>query len=349
MSEKEVGRTAYFDYLRIIGAFMVMLLHVASYYWSGADVKSGTWTVLTVYNCVASGGVLLFVMISGALFLDREIPIKRIFTKYVLRLLIAYVFWSLVYGTILNWRDGIIAILKGTLSSYFHLWFLPMLMGLYICIPVFRLIVSSEKITKYFLVLSFLFAFVIPQILDMMSDFAGLEFVSSVLNTHLNELNLNTILGYSFFFAAGYYINKKEISGRIRTAIYIAGIAGVLMSAALTICDSRLKGSASNTYFAYFTVFVFLWVLGIFVFFKYVAAPGKVPGKFVLKLSKYSFGAYLVHPIIILAMDGYLGLKGYVMGCPLVMVPLAVVIIYIVSFLISALLNLIPGIKKYIV
>ena len=69
--------------------------------------------------------------------------------------------------------------------------------------------------------------------------------------------------------------------------------------------------------------------------------------KIIRKLSEYSFGAYLIHPAFV-NIVGRLGLKALTFT-PVISVPLTTAIVFLLSFGISAVLNHIPVIKKYIV
>jgi surface polysaccharide O-acyltransferase-like enzyme len=68
----------------------------------------------------------------------------------------------------------------------------------------------------------------------------------------------------------------------------------------------------------------------------------------ILKLSKYSFGAYLVHALVIDMIDYYIGFEVFQIG-PIFSILLLFLIVCVVSFSISAIINHIPFIKKYIV
>ena len=85
-----------------------------------------------------SFAVPVFVMISGALFLNRDIPLERIYTKYASRLLIAWLAWSILYVSFLD--GGVFFKIWSVLNSLSQprLRFLPLMIGLYICIPFFQ-------------------------------------------------------------------------------------------------------------------------------------------------------------------------------------------------------------------
>jgi surface polysaccharide O-acyltransferase-like enzyme len=58
------------------------------------------WNIYNICNSASRWGVPVFVMMSGALFLPREIPTKTLYKKYILRMTIAYVVWSAFYAVV---------------------------------------------------------------------------------------------------------------------------------------------------------------------------------------------------------------------------------------------------------
>lgn len=95
---KESQRIIAFDVMRIIAIFAVLLLHYSSqrFYIS---FPSSEWEIRNIYDSMVRWGVPVFVMISGALFLDsnKKLSIKRLFTKNILRIICAFLFWSFIY------------------------------------------------------------------------------------------------------------------------------------------------------------------------------------------------------------------------------------------------------------
>ncbi len=82
----------------------------------------------------------------------------------------------------------------------------------------------------------------------------------------------------------------------------------------------------------------------VFVFFR---AKFSRYSRIIRALSQYSFGAYLVHDAVIMLV-GKLGLNPLTFS-PAVSIPVISVIVFVISFAVSAVLNHIPVLKKYIV
>ena len=174
-------RIVYFDYLRVVAAIAVVLAHVAGFYWSDFGGRSLNWNILNIYITMIRWTVPIFVMLSGSLFLSKELNIKQLYEKNILRMAVAYLAWSLFYTLVFplyNWifhqepLPSLGSVILDTLSGSYHMWFIPMIIGLYMCAPVIRKIVLDRKVAKYFLTLTLVFAFAIPQAIDLCRDFA---------------------------------------------------------------------------------------------------------------------------------------------------------------------------------
>lgn len=353
-SLQKSGRVAYFDYLRVFATFAVIMLHIAAQGWKSSDVHTFQWQVKNVYDCLASWGVPLFLMISGALFLTREkIDIKRLYTKNISRLAVAYFFWCFVYAITWPLTQGANLLIKSIpvdmLNSHFHLWFVPMIIGLYICLPFIHKITRSEELTKYFLILAFIFEFAFYGLKTFAADFSsGLpaEIIKSVDKIVFN-MRMDMVLGFTLFFILGYVLAKTDISPKQRKIIYALGILGVVAAAGLNIAVSFRKNEPLNTYGGNFTLSAVFTSAAIFVWFKYnVKGTGRLDG-IIRKMSKYSFGAYLVHVAIMELLEKF-GFSSHAFN-PVWGIPLVFVSVAVISFIISAVLNRIPFLNKWIV
>lgn len=352
-------RKVYCDYLRLVATFAVVFIHVAASNWSNVDVNGIQWQVFNIYDSLVRWGVPIFVMISGALFLNRDVPIKNIYSKYVLRMVIAFVSWSLFYAILTTdtFQHGLIYSLKshiGTLvTGHYHMWFVLMIIGLYMCIPFMKKIVSDETVMKYFLKLSFIFAFLIPWVLKIVNDFVGsnnsmIQKMVTTIDSNLMNMGMSMVLGYSFYFILGYYLDRIEIKKDVRVMIYVAGILGFIFTVVADAGLSIKTQVANSNYYGNFEVNVLLEVIAVHTLFKYHTFQNEKVNRFVVVLSKFGFGAYLIHTFIIESMAAILHFDTLSMNA-WISVPLISIIVFGVSMGISAVLNHIPVIKKYCV
>lgn len=154
-------------------------------------------------------------------------------------------------------------------------------------------------------------------------------------------------MGYVSYFILGFYLNKTEISKTYRTIIYILGFAWLVLTILLNLFAAKNAGTPSGEFYNSFSLNIFLMSVAIFIWFKYNANGAEKLNKIILKLSKYSFGTYLVH-IFILQVLKAVGFSSETFH-PVFSVPATFIFTTVVSYLISMLLNKIPVIKKYIV
>lgn len=356
--KNEKKRIVYFDYLRVVSTMAVVVLHVSAQNWLAFEGRSFEWQVFNFYDCIVRWGVPVFVMISGSLFLPRKIEIKTLFSKYILRMMTAFFAWSLlyaVYGEFLNLsvNEHYVITFESLqfrlFDGFYHMWFIPMIVGIYVCLPIIKQITKSEEAMKYFLCLGFVFVFVIPWIVQILNDFVGgpvMILVKSV-NHFVSKLSIHLVVGEVFYFILGYYIANIDLNKKQRWFIYSLGVVGFVSTILLNGILAWKTNEPCQTYYRHFNLNVLLEAVGIFTWFKYCRYENENVNKYVSKLSKYSFGTYLVHALVL----GELNRAGFnsVTFNPLVSVVVVTVVVTIISYVISWGLNKIPKLNKWIV
>lgn len=344
------SRTVYLDYLRVFATFAVMILHLSAQKWYVADVNSLDWKTFNFFNSMVRWSVPVFVMISGALFLEKDIPVKKIFSKYVARLLIAFLFWSAVYACFEKGDTGdTLAHILTLLRGHYHMWFILMIGGLYISLPLLKAMIGRAERLKYYLLLAFLFAFVQPEMLNLAGNFAPetIKRLVQTLYANANDMNMHLVLGYTGYFILGYYLNKAKLNRAQRTVIYLLGVLGCAATILLSLIVSLRTQKGCGTYYNYLTVNVLLESLAVFTWFQY--HPYRPKGRpLIVKLSKLSFGAYLVHALLIEQLDSRFGVNTQSFNAVLAILGIGL-LVFLVSFALSLLCSLIPVVKKYAV
>ena len=159
------------------------------------------------------------------------------------------------------------------------------------------------------------------------------------------------MLGYSFYYVLGYYVSRTIITKKQSVIIYIGGLAGFISTVLLSLVISMHNGEALSIFYNNFSVNVVLETLSVFVLIKNLLSNTVISDKkckIISKLSKYSFGTYLVHALIITLLHKGLGLSSISFNT-LIAIPVTSIIVFIISYVISAVLNHIPFVKKYLV
>ncbi|MCR4604657.1 MAG: acyltransferase [Eubacterium sp.] len=348
-------RIRYFDYLRVVAILAVVVLHVSGQNFRHTDIHSGDWFAMNIWESMCRWGVPIFAMISGALFLSSDYTIGRLLRKNVLRVVVAFFSWSTIYLFLTNETLDTTSVLTQLTTGYFHMWFLYMIAGMYLLVPILRHMVQNQKVTRYFLLLCFLFAYALPELVELIGVYS--EMFGTLGRNMLGMLNLKYVMGFTGYFVLGYVLHQTEIDRKTTRRIYIGGAIAFLLTLVGTIVISFHDGTANTLFYENFTVNTLLESAAIFLFFKNrivsdttASASGEdsSSNRIIRFLSGCSFGIYLVHPAWIYVLDHYFGITTSSMTA-WISVPLLTIVCFLLSLTITAILRVIPVIKRYLV
>lgn len=348
--EREKGRLLYIDILRILACFSVVMLHSAAQYWYDIPVTDRDWLIMNSYNAIVRFGVPIFVMISGVLFLDQKSAIdrKRLFFNNVLRLAIIYVVWSVIYGiydcTAFEWSalkpENIFAEIY---SGRYHLWYIPMIIGLYLLIPIWKkwLEGAVKQDVQYFLLLFMIFK-IIRSTVMVIKPMECLAFVGGIFE-------FGTILDYQGYLILGYYIAHYGVEAKWYKYVYISGILGLVINIILGNYKSLRAGIPNGEIYDSFSLFTCFIVIALFVFGVEKMGKWNVPLRLqviIKEVSLATLGIYLMH-LLWMEVLQTIGIDSMMMS-PLIGVPLCAVICFGLSFICAAILRRIPLIGRYV-
>lgn len=348
--DKTDSRLYYLDLLRIYATLCVLFVHVSATLWNTVPVSSFDWKMLNFYNGFNRCPIALFIMITGCTFGNpvRNVSLKKIFVKNILRMITAFIFWSIflnliypvasniVFGNPVDWENMISNIILGP----YHFWYIYMIIGIYLIIPFLRKITADEFLSKYFIILGFIFAFLLPTIQFFIGE--------SILDGVLDKMSFHLTLGYSMLFVLGYYLNTHEIHGIYAFLIYLFGILGMMITLANSYITSLRTGEAYG-YFNNLSVFLFFPIVALFVFFKNTFRNISFSPKaksMILLFSNCSFGVYLMQ-YFIMSLLMHFGFSA-VMINPIVGAPIFTLTIFIISCCITYVIKKIPIIGDWI-
>lgn len=351
----EKKRQIHLDILRIMATFAVVVVHVCAQNWSAAGVDTLEWFVYNLGDSMGRWAVPVFLMISGALFLDprREVPIRKLYRGNVLRIVTAFLFWSVVYAVNRALIRPLTAeeFLTRVISGNGHMWYLIMIAGLYMTVPVLRCVTRDERATRYFLLIGFVFNVLLRTVLKTivpLIDHAGLTKLLGLLKTNYDTMGVDVILGYSFYFLLGWYLNSYELPRKLRLTAYFCSVLGITATFVLTHGAAVKLGQKYMGFYGDLTLNVMMQSVGIFLLVRQI--PWNLPqwmNRGIAAVGKWSFGVYLVHELMIGRLAGlHFSVSSF---HPVIAVPLVSVGVFASSLIISALLNQIPKIGRYIV
>ena len=340
-------RVLSFDVMRIVAAFSIVAQHVGGQFWL-SSFPSEEWEIRNLYISVAQWGVAVFFMISGALFLspDKPLDIRRLFSKNLLRIVYAFLFWSVIYVLVTEGvgqgpKVAFLSVLKGPP----HFWFLYVLIGIYLVLPVLKSIAAQEKAFNYFVELAFITTFVIPSIFGHLAWFSqsGMQ----VLADYYDGFGLSSLY-FITYFVLGHWLFSRPISCRMRKVIYLLAALSVVGSVVGTRWLSFRLGFCHGFFYDDLHPFVLIQGVAVFVFLKdrFRDLSPRL-SRIVVRLSSYSFGIYLVHPLVMYLCTNHVGVSSS--ACHVIwFVPIYIIIIFILSYLLVKLISMIPFMRKFV-
>lgn len=264
--KSETKRNTGLDIARIIAMLAVIILHSA--YNSTAKV-------------LVSFCVLLFVMVSGALWLNeaRSITSGKLI-KSILRIVVAFIFWSCIYTILYPEGNGIYDFVRQLIIGPFHFWYCYMIIGLYAVLPILKSIQKDKKVFTYFFIISFITAILLPSLASI-GPLSG--FIEILAGTRIY-----IGLGYVFYFVLGHLLLKNRFSVTFKIVYCILGIGSCI-----SMFYIDLGGDFSLLKMIYTsTVFILAMELGKLIKSEKIQAALSF-------LSKQCFTVYLIHILVI--------------------------------------------------
>ena len=295
-------KTISFDLLKIIACFLVIVNHTNSEVFHQLS-PSLTWGLSVFYFYISKIAVPIFLMISGALLLSKDYSYRKLYGDKFLKTLILLVLLSFyVYvqqGMPLNPIIFIKQMLKDPIIIPY--WYLYMLLGIYLLLPFLRkLIVSMNRQDRWgFFALWAFFSGLLPilvryEVIPKLSDYINVQLYYN-------------FIGYLF---VGYWIHHKEFKKENLPKLFFFMVASLLLLGGLGVAGALYEFKTWGALYLqldnpfYLTsmmasISVFLFVN---VYFRYHPIQGK-PALWISKLAKYTYGVYLLHPILQMGLN----------------------------------------------
>ena len=344
MSAKK-KRIWYWDILRIAAVLCLVLRHISTASFDFVEPLGAKWWVFNIYGSLVAWMVPVYLMLSGASFLDpdKNVTIKSIWTRNIFHMFTAFAAWSILYALYnhISGQDTHADLVEMLFAGHFHLWFLPMIMGIYMLLPVFRLATKTIKGTAYVFFVSLMISVTFP----MMQDLGWMP--DSELITGMN--NVGFISSHVCFFFAGWLFHKIDLTARQRYVLYalaiIATIAVFVGTWQLTVRD----GAHNEDMQSDSNLLTGTQGIALFVFVKELCRKRELSGQTqdALKFfSSLTFGVYLVHVMLIALLDRF-GFSPITCNAGW-MIPLSFSLVTPLSFLITWALRKIPAVGKHI-
>lgn len=310
--------------MRVISLYLMVNIHVAV---RGAYVLHDYWWIANLWDSVSRICVPLFFMLSGALLVDKQEGLGVFFRKRAAKILAPFITWSLIYLLyrlyVGNEKDlAIESILAG--PTYFHLWFMYAIVGLYIAMPLLRVYYSSASMSLNVYVL--LCWFVGLSIMPMLQSFGLFPNFA---------IPVNFLPQYAGYMLLGVLL-RDIAQKRFALVSMCLFVFFSLLTFWLTEFVSERSGALNERFYDYLAPNVILMSVFAFVVLNWVGSRINRGSVFLSELGVCSFGAYLAHMLIMQTLLMYGGEVIPAWNTPYIAI--SIPLLTIVTFFLSLLL-----------
>ena len=354
------SRKLSYDVIRIVAVCMVLMVHVSGYMvLYHTDPTSREFVVGNIFNGISRAGVPLFLMLTGALLLneDKAFNPKTFYKTSFVWMALLLVGWTVAYGAFyaiafpllhhqaVDWSGVPLSMWNYAIrlpTMYPHLWYLFMVVGLYLMIPVLRLFVKREN-KNY--ILGIILAFVLVKLLPV--TFAIFTRNSSTtLAMIVDKFHLEPVTGFLGYVLTGWYITNVKLIKPLRRTLYLLALLAVI-TAILTVQNNIQTDSAVRSWFYEpLTLPSFLYGLGLFVLLEDWCGKRQTKSRFVKMLSKNAFGVYIIHAFWMEMLTMWVSYWDFKPQNPLLYMELLFAACVVLCYVSVWVLSLIPGVKK---
>lgn len=389
MEKQLERREVWVDWMRVAACFMVVMVHATEPFYLGGEGSliltrsDAFWS--SFFDSFVRACVPLFIVASSYLQFPLHYSSGEFLRRRAVRILIPFIIWTLVYAFV--WGEPV-SNLKDLLLNFNyaagHLWFVYMLLGVYILMPM--LSPWAEKVSKKELQVYlgiWLFTTLIPLIRDWVSNdpiaitYGPTGIPRQALFPLWGEASWNGygmfyyISGFIGYLLMGLYFRRfvGELSWKKTLAValpcWLGGFAisfgGFLRRVAETSEGIFPTGGGISTAVYWETTWcndtigVALMTIGMILIFRKITSEGRFYSKVLLPVSKASYGMYLSHLLVLVPLAGYIrgwlgsgidGMLGF--WTTPVEIVLSAVSAFVCVAIISVILRKIPKIGKYI-
>ena len=378
LSNQKNQHIVWLDVVRFIAMFTVVCCHCTDpfNFYPGTAPNIGEIKLWgAIYGSVLRPCVPLFVMITGALLLPVRSDASTFYKKRIPRVFYPFLIWSVLYN-LFPWITGLLGLNPQIILDFFpyageevmrqsfsvsleyilmipfnfsilavHMWYIYLLIGLYLYLPVFSAWVekASERAK-----LMFLLAWGVTLLLPYYY-----QFVSNYLwgTCSWNSFGmLYAFAGFNGYLLLGHYLKNLEWSLKktltIGIPMFAVGYAVTFLGFRHITALPEYTDEMLELFFTYCSLNVVMMTIPVFMLAKKVKVNSERMKKALANLTVCGFGIYMIHyfftgPSVVLmrAIDMPIGLQ----------IPVAAILAFAVSWGLVWLIYRAGKVAKYIV
>ena len=320
-------RIIYLDFLKVIAIFLMVANHCVDNV-TPAE-RALPWYNLwgSVYNSFTRPAIPLFMMVTGILLLPTKMDMGSFYKKRISRLVIPFLVWSVLYN-LFPWFTGLLNCDPETIHVFFkwadtsqafgdalrnilmipfnfsafavQMWYVYLLIGIYLYIPVFSAWVekSDKRSQRIFLAIWAVSLFV-PYLRNYLTENLFGE-------CSWNEFGLfYYFAGFSGYMLLGYHLVKYPLQMSKVSKYALAAIAFAIGYAVTLIGfknATAVEGQSEamvELFFTFCSPNVALMTFAIFLIDKDLRFENKRVNRFISQFSICTFGIWMCHYLFV--------------------------------------------------
>lgn len=304
------GRRLDLELMRVIACFFVIFNHTGEngfFRFSLCDSGSLRFWVYLAVSIFCKFSVPLFFMVSGALLLEREESLGRLWRHRIGKIALVLLAWSFFYyldEVWLGWREFRLGDFAGQFlwgNWNLSFWYLYAYLAMLMTLPLLRKFAGS--LTNREFVYLFSLAFVFSSLLPVLQYLLWQE------NHSFNsDFQLGWVCAQIFVCPLLGYFMRKRIpdfwSGRRLALLWAANLGGILVTAGLTVWKASLTGMLDENHSqSFYNLFSVLNAASVFAACTYLAGRGAALRRPLLRrlcallqsMGSCTLGIYLLH------------------------------------------------------
>jgi len=369
-----MGRKYSLDLIRILATCMVIIVHTKDIFFN-RNLVLRTWSVFRV---LGTYGVPLFVLLTGYLMLHKDFEEKEYLNKFVkhniLPLLISFEFWNIAWfvlnhiPVLSTYQKDIPTQIDQVIKSCLFIgntndamWYLHMILGLYLGMPIVSLAIKRLKGTSYaqiLFVLLVLCGTIVPSLGMLIKTYKIVFPIFPVLNLNIFAVTVWGNSVWMLYLLAGYLVRQGSFRRISSAKLFMMGVlVPAILSYRFELYCIRHHLPSLVSY-----DFILIVLTSISTFELFTRLDGRyVVSSFLQSIigfvSKYSFSVYMLHLFVcavlykaILKIGGWSLPIGY--GLPKVVHIFTygafVISVFLLSEVIAYIFGKIPCVKKWL-
>ena len=363
ISPKADSRVVWLDVVRLIAMFTVVCCHCTdpfNFYPGTAPNIDEIKLWGAIYGALLRPCVPLFVMITGALLLPVRGEVSVFYKKRIPRVLWPFLIWSVIYN-LFPWITGLLGIKSEIILDFFpysgeevmrqslsisldyiaqipfnfsivdvHMWYIYLLIGLYLYLPVFSAWVekASDKAKLWFLG-----AWAVTLLLPYYNQFVA-QYLWGTCSWNAFGM-FYYFAGFNGYLLLGHYLRNLDWTlGKILAIglpMFVIGYAVTFFGFRYITALPEYSDEMLELFFTYCSLNVVMMTIPVFMLCKKVNFRSEGIKKALANLTLCGFGIYMIHyfftgPSVLLVRT---------LGVPLgIQIPVASVMAFGVSWLI---------------